>query len=199
MEENQEVVNDQPQDSNVVQGEQDEAQPKKDFVAYESYRKVVGKVKKTQSENEALLAKLQQYEEEKAQIEGRKDDVIKSLRQRAEEAEKKLKDTQSTFVWNAVSGNIKAEAIANGCVDADALIRLLGSDDLKSIDYDDSFNVNKDDVGRLMEKASKTYPYLFKKTGAKVNDATPNFEKKELDVKSMSLEDKMKLLAKSLA
>ena len=152
------------------------APEKKDVVAYDSYDKAVREKKAMQSKLQDAQEKLTKYEQDLLAAEGKKDDVIKSLRDQLEQSNSKLKETTSTFAWNTVQGQIKTEAKANGCVNPDKLIRLLSPEKLKAIEVDDNYNVNGDDLKRIIEEAKAEHSDigLFSQRKATVHDVPGN-------------------------
>lgn len=150
------------EESNSVQNLEvsDNQEQKKDVVAYETYRKTVGEVKKLkpelrakEEENLELKRQVELYEQQKAESEGRKDDVIKSLRDKIVEVETERSTIKKNYAWNALSAQIKSEAIKQGCVNPDKLIRLMPEEDLKGIDINDEFMINSEDLERVIAKA----------------------------------------------
>lgn len=166
MEENQNASGSQEQVSDNSSGE--------DKVAYETYKKVLGEKKKMQSEFLSMQEKLKAIELEKQQAEGNKDDVINSLRTQLNEEKSQKQEIKKNFVWNTIQGQIKNEAISQGCVNPDKLIKLMSKDDLASVEIDDSFNVNREDLTRLMDEAKKQHADigLFKSKRSEVHDVT---------------------------
>lgn len=145
----------------------------KGHVAYESFDRAVKEKKKAQSQVNDLQEQLKTYELEKQMAEGKKDDVINSLRTQLQESNSKLETTQKTFAWNAVEGQIKAEATKQGCVNAEKLVKLLGKDQLSGIQVGDDFSVNQDDLSRIVETAKKEHSDIGLFTPKKVNINNP--------------------------
>lgn len=166
-----------------------------DKVAYETYKKVLGEKKKMQSEFLSMQEKLKAIELEKQQAEGNKDDVINSLRTQLNEEKSQKQEIKKNFVWNTIQGQIKNEAISQGCVNPDKLIKLMSKDDLASVEIDDSFNVNKEDLTRLMDDAKKQHADigLFKAKRSEVHDVTNhNIPKTPVKSKEQLSKDEIK-------
>lgn len=166
MEENQNASGSQEQVSDNSSGE--------DKVAYETYKKTLSEVKRERAEKRELLEKLQAIELEKQQANGDKDKVIETLRTKLNEVTTEAKKIEKNYVWNTIQGQIKNEAISQGCVNPDKLIKLMSKDDLSSVEIDDHFNVNRDDLTRLMDEAKKQHSDigLFKSKKSEVHDVT---------------------------
>lgn len=194
----EEQSNGQPQDAN---GKPEETNQKKDdVVAYSTYSKVLGTLKKRESELDEVKTRLESIELDKKQAEGNKDEVITDLRSRLQSLESEKSTLRSKYAWNSLEGQIKSEAVRSGCVNPDKLVRLLEEDDLKSIEVDDSFKVNQDDLSRLIEKAKKDHSDigLFGKKKVNVNDVSPkpvkHESKKVEDMTSAELREHIKSL-----
>jgi hypothetical protein len=187
----------QVDDNNQVENK---TEKKDDVVAYSTYSKVMGTLKKRESELNEVRSKLESIELEKKQAEGNKDEVINQLREKIANSEKEKQSLQSKFAWNSLEGQIKSQAMKAGCVNPDKLIRLLDDDDLKAIEVDDSFKVNNDDLTRLIEKAKKDHSDigLFGKKQVNVNDVSPKpMKQNEKKVEEMTASE-LKEYIKSL-
>lgn len=195
-EENQDNV--QPAQDNVESTATEQQPQRDDKVAYDTYRRVVGKSKKVMAENDELKQRLNLIEQDKMAADGKKDDVIKSLREELGQTRSQLDSQKQNYAWNIFSSNIKAEAAKRGCKDPDKLLKLLDKEDLGSVEVDDNYTVNRDDLSRLMDKAIRENDFLFGKPAVKVNDVTPSNEKPETGktLESMSVDEKLLALAK---
>lgn len=170
-------------------------QPTRNSVQYETYRKVVGHNRSLQSRLDELEAKATELEQAKLASEGRKDELIESLKQQLGERDTRLKDVTSTFAYQSVTNQVKAQAAKLGCVDADALTRLM---DLSEVEVDNNnFSVNPDQIGALIEQSKQTYPYLFGKPAPKFADGVPNHaQKHDVDISNMSADELQKFYVK---
>lgn len=153
----------------VSDGQEKSTDIQKDMVSYESHRKLLGEKKARDAQLLDLQKKLSSYEETLAEKEGRKDDVIKSLRDKLAETETKYNSTKKNYAWNVLTGQLKAEAVKQGCVSPDKLIRLMAEDDLKGIDVDENFTINSDDLQRVIAKAKEENGDIGLFGGKKVN------------------------------
>lgn len=189
-------VNDQTPTDNV--DVEAETTQESDSVAYSTYRKVVGKSKKVMSENEELRNQLQGIEQNKMQADGRKDELIKALRDELNGVKEVSQKDKQSYAWNIFSENIKTEAAKRGCLNPSKLIKLLDKEDLGSVEVDDNYRVNGDDLTRLMDKAMKENEFLFQRDAVKVNDITPNSSRPETGkgLDQMTTAEKLVELAK---
>lgn len=163
----------------------DNVEQKRDVVKYDTYSKVVGHNKKLQSRLEELESRIMQTEQQKLEAEGKKDELIESLRSQLGEREEKLKDVTSTFAYRSVTEQVRAEAAKLGCVDSSALVKLL---DLGEVDIDsETFSANSEQIQGLLEQSKQKYPYLFGKPAPKFAEGVPSSNQKfEVDTSKMS-------------
>jgi hypothetical protein len=166
----------------------------KDSVSYESHKKLLGEKKNLQTKFEQMQAEIESFRQEKMSAEGKKDDVINSLRQQLEERTKEAKELKNNFAWNTVQTQIKNEASAKGCVNPDKLIRLLSKEEINGIEIDESFNVNHQDLSKLIENAKKEHSDigLFSERKINVNDVTgkqTDFKPKQKAYEDMTTEE----------
>lgn len=180
------------QPEHQVDDSSQESKQKDDVVAYSTYSKVMGTLKKRESELNEVRSRLENIELEKKQAEGNKDEVIQELRSKLTDAEKAQQQIKHKYAWNTLEGQIKTAAVQQGCVNPDKLIRLLEEDDLKAIEVGDDFRVNSDDLTRLLEKAKKDHSDigLFGKKNVNVNDVTPKIGNPKTEKKYNSLAEK---------
>ena len=177
----------------------DSQETKGSEVSYDSYRKLLGEKKKVQSELVALREKVETFEHEKLSSEGRKEEVIQSLRDQLSETKNALRETKQTFAWNSVESQIKQAAVNAGCVAPDKLVRLMGQEELKSLDITDDFRVNSDDLNSLIARAKKDHEDigLFGKKKVNVNDVQGVNKIKSKKIEEMSTEELVAKLKES--
>lgn len=146
----------------------------KDSVSYESHKKLLGEKKNLQTKFEQMQTELTSFRDDKLSAEGKKDDVINSLRQQLKEKTTEAKELKTSFAWNTVQAQIKNEASAKGCKNPNKLIKLLSKDDIGGIEIDDNFNVNAQDLTKLIETAKKEHADigLFSEKVLNINDVT---------------------------
>lgn len=165
-------------------------------VSYDTHRKLLGEKKKATERLAALEAELTELREGKMQDEGKKDELIDSLRKRVSEYESKYKKAHADFAYKSVSSQIEREALKAGCVDTEALLSL---SDLSTLEVDDNYSVNTDDIMRMIDEAKERRGYLFSKPGPKVVDGVP--AKPELSnkkgIEGKSIDELARMLAES--
>ena len=167
-------------DDNTSVSNQGEAVAKEESVSYEAYRKLLGQRKADQDRLKELESRFQSVEESKLESEGKKDELVNSLRSRLEEKEKNLQSVQQKYAMTTLTDQLKSKAIQMGCKPgyADKLIRLMDSNDLKSIQVDDNYRVNMQDLEVVLDKAKKEVPDFFGKV-VSIADAHPTSEFKQ--------------------
>jgi hypothetical protein len=162
--------------SEEVKPEVQEQPEVSDTVAYDTYKKAVAEKKVKDKQLQEMQLKLRQYEQEKLEAEGKKDDVIKSLKMERDRFESQLKEKEQKFVKSVVESQIKSVASEHGCKNLDAFLKLLDKEKLGSLEISDDFQVNKASLTNLIEESKKQYADLglFGKKEFKVHDVTKN-------------------------
>lgn len=145
-----------------------------DKVAYSTYRKVLSEKKRRDQELEDLKKELSNRDLEKQQAAGEKDKVIESLRSQLNETEDKLKNKDRSYIWNVVSGQVKAKAASMGCENPDKLLKLIDKVEFETLEVGDNFDVNGEDLERLLTKAKDENSFLFPKKASGVKDLHPS-------------------------
>lgn len=145
-----------------------------DKIPYSTYKKALTEKKNVQAKLAEYEEKLRALEHSDLERKGKERELIESLRKQNEELSGKIKKTEQTYAWNTLTNTIKSKAIEKGLKPekADKLIRFLDDDDLNSIEVDQNFNVNYDDLGRVLEKVKSEVPEFFT-VGAKMADKVP--------------------------
>jgi hypothetical protein len=126
-----------------------------DQVAYDTYSRVLGEKKRTASENADLKAQLDAYKQNELEAKGQHTEVITSLRQQLSEEKAARTKSEKTFAWNSVVGQIKSEAVKQGCINGDKFVKLLGQDQLAGIEVGDDYKVNSEDMARIIADGIK--------------------------------------------
>lgn len=151
-----------------------------DTVAYDSYKKVLGDVKKwksrfqeTEDTQKKLQQQLQSYEEEKMQQSGKMDELVVSLREQKLQLERKLQEKDSLYGLVQTQYAIKEEAAKQGCTDTDVLMRLVDKGTLSGIELEEGYRPRTEQVRELVEEIKKKTDHLslFKKEPIRVHDA----------------------------
>jgi hypothetical protein len=137
-----------------------------DTVAYGTHKKLLAEKKNLQSRFEEMEKQFNSMNEDKLTSEGKKDELLEAYKAKLNGYEEKF----NNFAYSAVSNNVALEANKMGCVDQDALVKLV---DLTSLNVGDNFSVDKDEVKVMLEDVKKQRPYLFKAINPNINTGTP--------------------------
>ena len=150
-----------------------------DMVAYDSYQKAVAerkadqaRAKKAMEEAAELRERLKEIELDKQQAEGNKDDVIVTLRKELGEVKENLANKDRGYARSIIEGQLSAKATELGCDDLGLFMAGLNQSDglLAGVEVDDNFQVNTEDLTRVVEKMKDKHPRLFKEKNVVVHD-----------------------------
>ena len=200
MEQVTESVSDQPQ-VNGSAAQVDQSVEAKDSVSYDTHKRLLGQHKKMRGELDELRTTQQLAAENKLQAEGKKDEVIDSLREQLRNEKDGRSKEKTSYVWDRVTNQVKLEASRQGCKDPDMLIELLTKDELNTIQVGDDLKVNFDDVRNVIEsrKLKHNNIGLFSSNVSHVKDlplgTVAVAEKKGLD--DLTLDQKLKAFGKA--
>lgn len=142
------------------------------LVKYETYKKVLGEKKSRDEQLRQLQDELSSYKHEKLALEGKKDELIKTLKEKAEQFEKELKQTKEKYIWTSVESQVKNFAAAQGCTNTDALMKLLDKEELRSLEMGEDYQIDKNGLSSMIDGYKKKYSDigLFQKKDLKVFD-----------------------------
>lgn len=190
MEETHQEVSDQ---SNQASGDD-----KKDVVAYETHRRLLGEKKAEQERRKELEQKLDLLSNEKLAAEGKKDELISNLQSKVSELTKVAHEKDVKYGYSKLQASVREKALKHGCKDPSAYLKLVDSKELETVAMDDDYNVDGETVEQLIERTKSKFDYLFGKSAPKVDDATPSNKIKKKTLGDMSMDEKMKLLKTTL-
>lgn len=189
-------VSDQTTNDSVDQVESKQ----KDSVAYDTYRKVLGEKKKRDEQLNQMAEKLKTLEQKEMEAKGEQQKLIEALRKELQEKDTKLKHVHQSFAWNNLESQLKTYAAKEGCRKPDALVKLMDAVDFEGIEVSDNYQVNGEDLTRVVSKYKGEYPELFSKPTPEIADASPNtkVKREKQDWRKLPLAEKKKMLAKML-
>lgn len=143
-------------------------------VSYETYRKIVSEKKKAMAELVELRDQKLKFEQEKLELEGKKDEALALWKKKADAFESELKATKQKFQWNSIESQIKNVAMESGCSNVNAFMKLLDKETLKTVEVDENFNVDKQGILKLIDESKKEFAdlNLFSKAKIQVHDVT---------------------------
>lgn len=144
-----------------------------DKVAYETYKKAMETVAKRSEKLSELEKELENYRQKELEQQGKSQELIESLRKQKEERENELKKVQSNFALKTLKSSFSEVAREQGCVMPDKLLKLLDRDALNAVEIDDEFNINRNQLKEIVEKAKEENPFAFVKKEVNIVDGVP--------------------------
>lgn len=164
--------------SDVVSDAADTQAAKVDQVSYDTHRKLLGEKKKLQADFEAAKAELDKKSQSEMEQKGEEKKLIDSLRKQLAEESKKNLDVKTNYTMKSLEASLAAEGARQGCQDNDVLIKLI---DMNTVEINDDFTVNAEDLQRAVAEVAKKKAYLFQKKVAGVRDVIPAVDKAALN------------------
>lgn len=125
-------------------------------------------VQKLKKELENYRSKSKTLEMEKAEAEGRKDDVIKTLKDELTS----LKAKEVNNMRAQVANQVKAKAAEMGCLKPKFLMSEIDVDQFE-VDPSTLEIVNKDQLSNALEAFRRENPFMFKQSGPNLKDGVP--------------------------
>lgn len=139
--------------------------------------------KKFRQKNSTMAQQLEEREkelkslrEEKLKEQGQWQKMYETEKSERTKLEEGLNKTKATFAFKVVTSAFSTEAAKAGCAKVDDLIKLATADGLinelevSSEDY----SITPESLKLVLEKAQKSYPYLYAKPTPGVRDGVPN-------------------------
>jgi predicted nuclease with TOPRIM domain len=118
-------------------------------------RELLGKLKEAGEKMKEMEKQLYALKSEKLSAEGKKDELIESLKEQVTN----LKKREEELIWKAVSRQVGIEATKRGCKNVDTLMKVV---DFKNVTLDtDSFSMAQEDINMILDRAVKEHDYLF--------------------------------------
>jgi len=167
-----------------------------DKVDFSSFKRAVDEKKRAQEKVDELAAKVKTFEESELERKGNTDQIIKNLRTELENSKTELKSLKGATTWDKIESQIQKAAIKAGCKNADKLMKLIDSEDIKAMEIDDKIRIHNDDLNRLIDKAKSENDFLFGKGSVKVVDGQPKGEIQQKGLKDLTANERKALRAK---
>jgi hypothetical protein len=164
----------------------------KDSVSFDSHQKLLKEKKSLLSKYSELENQVAQLRQEKDMAEGNKDKVIEELKKQNQQIKSEYEKTKQSYTWSTLTGEIKREAMKNGCKDPDKLLRLMSDDDLRALEIGENFSVDPGSLKEIIEKNKKENHFLFESSPKAVAIGTPGKKppvEPDKDIKSMTLDE----------
>ena len=166
-------------------------------VKYESLLREQRRRAASDAKVEALESEREELMQAKLEAEGNLAASNERLKKQVAELTMKNKQIQGNAAYSSLVSQVEAEAAKLGCVDADALQKLM---DLKDIDVDvTTLKADPQEVIAAIEKQKQDRPYLFQKPGPKINTSNPKteFHQSKKSIADMTVEEQ-EALAKEI-
>lgn len=167
----------------------------KNAVQYDTYKRVLGKLKNTEARFEEVQEQLRALKNERYEAEGKKDELIESLRGEVTQYKTKLNQTVGTVARSQAMNAIVDEAVKAGCNSPDIVTKYL-EDKIGDLEFSEDFKPDREQVRLLVEEAKKSAPILFSKEAPKVashniKTGGQSVQQESKSLKKMSLDDLM--------
>lgn len=177
MEESHKEAAPQTQEPAVQEKNQTEIENPEAFMAKQ--KEILAELKAEREKRKELENFKKDLEQKELEKNGQYEDVIKQLKEErdnlAAEKDKKIKD----FAYRRFQDQIISTAKEQGCVKPDLLLKLMTEDQMKSVSIDDNFDIDKKELGSLMENLKKEYADIGLFKSGKINHNPANVTKTE--------------------
>lgn len=157
----------------VEQTEDTSSDSAKNVVAYETYQKLLGEKKNTQSKLQEYEQELRALREEKLKSEGKVQELNETYRSERDKYKTELEKTKQQYAWNALTNTIKSHASKHNCKDPEGFIRLMDDEDLKRIEVGEDFSINTDSLEQVINDYKNKKSYLFDSSKKSVANGNP--------------------------
>jgi hypothetical protein len=164
----------------------------KDLVSFDSHQKLLKEKKSLLSKYAELESQVAQLSQEKDMAEGNKDKVIEELKKQNQQIKSEFEKTKQSYTWSTLTGEIKREAMKNGCKDPDKLLRLMSDEDLRSLEIGENFSIDPGSLREIIEKNKKENHFLFESSPKSAIPGNPGKKppvESDKDIKSMTLDE----------
>lgn len=143
---------------------------KKDSVSYDSFTKALNEKKKAQSEATELKARLDQYEQEKLETDGKLKEALDNSKKLNEQLKSEKATLAKTVTDKVLFSQFAREAEKLGCQD----VKLAYSAcDLSDVDVTQDLELDQKKLAEKLSSLAKDKSFLFKKDFKMPNDLTP--------------------------
>ena len=121
-------------------------------------------------------AELKRLKNELLEKEGKKDELLASVRSENEDLQKKLNDQIGNFAWKTVNSEVKEALLKANCTKPEKVMKLEdeGIISLAKVMDKETLSTDKEYLNELVENAKKAHPELFTKGNISVSDVVPS-------------------------
>lgn len=142
--------------STVASGESSE----KDVVKYDTYRKAIGELKTLKSKMSEYEAREQEREQSLLAEQGKFKEALESAISKKKELEQALEAKEKAFAKKIFTKEVQEVALSLGAR-KDALDDIVKVGDWSSVEIDENFSINKDQLKAQIANLSKSKPFYF--------------------------------------
>mgnify|MGYP003423246107 CR=1 FL=1 len=183
--------------NSVANDEVTSGQQSKDSVAYETYKRTVGEVKKLKSELDGFRQKEAEREQAALSEQGKYKEALDAATKKQKELEITLKEKEKVFARNIFTKEAKSVALQMGAM-PEALEDIVKVGNWSDVEIDDKFEINNDQLKEAVSRLQKEKPFYFKKDSSSprtVDSRTTSVKQKDNDDLSI---DEIKARLKAL-
>lgn len=148
--------------NSVANDEVASGQQSKDSVAYETYKRTVGEVKKLKSELDGFRQKEAEREQAALSEQGKYKEALDAATKKQKELEITLKEKEKVFARNIFTKEAKSVALQMGAM-PEALEDIVKVGNWSDVEIDDKFEINNDQLKEAVSRLQKEKPFYFKK------------------------------------
>lgn len=142
--------------STVASGESSE----KDVVKYDTYRKAIGELKTLKSKMSEYETREQEREQSLLAEQGKFKEALESAISKKKELEQALEAKEKAFAKKIFTKEVQEVALSLGAR-KDALDDIVKVGDWSSVEIDENFAINKDQLKAQIANLSKSKPFYF--------------------------------------
>lgn len=135
-------------------------EPNQDTVKYDTYRKVLGEAKSLKQKISEYEAKEQEREQSVLAEQGKFKEALEQERKARLQTEESLKATEKAFAKKIFTKEVQELALQFGAR-KEALEDIVKVGDWTSVEMDENFSVNQEQLKTAITNLSKSKPYYF--------------------------------------
>lgn len=162
-----------------------------DVVKYETYSKAIGEIKALKSKLNEFQAKEHEREQTVLAEQGKYKEALENALKSKRDIEEALKAKDAAYAKTVFQKEVKALAVQMGAR-KEALEDIVKVGDWSSVEIDESFNLNVDQLKTQIANLAKSKPYFFTNTASKPGDvhvSAGKFESGEKSIKELSKDE----------
>lgn len=169
----------------------------KDVVKYETYRKAIGELKSLKAKMSEYETKEQEREQSLLAEQGKFKEALESALNKKKELEQALEAKEKAFAKKIFTKEVQEVALSLGAR-KDALDDIVKVGDWSSVEIDENFAINKDQLKTQIANLSKSKPFYFASNASAPRDVNTSNAAAPADkkIENMSIDElKAKILA----